>query len=459
MCAVNTLAMKSVLLLLSSDRVAIPLINYLAAQAKIYDWKVSVGSMFDQELFERLSHDTSSGVSHLNIKDQKQCDKEIRKTDLVIALMPDVMLLNVVDTCIAHSKKLISPARLTRQLHARRSQAEENDALILVESGFTPGLDHITAKKMIDHIHAKGGKVSSFKTYSGNLVTDSSIDNPWEFKLTGPAHEILNFGKGQNRYLINGQLQHIPYHQLFLRTEPVAIQGIRDAVVVPEEDALYCRKIYDLSEAGTVIKGRVLRRSFESVWSLIVRLGLTHATHRIGMLEDRSFRNYLRSLVPYSAKASLEQLLEKYCHATEDDINKLKWLGLFDDTWFEGTQEITPALLLQYLMEKKLSMHERDRDCIVIRHELEYSLAGYSYKFVATLLSEGDDPVHSAMAKAISLTTGAAAKAVLVGNIKTTGMHTTVKKEIYDPVLNELEDLGIAFVVEEQRTRDAISVR
>ena len=420
--------MKSVLVLLNSDRFAMPLINYLGDQGKVYGWKVTVASMFDVDLFDRMKALGRPDLTYKQFKDQKQCDKEIRQSDLVIALMPDVMLLNVADTCIRHSKKLISPTRLNRQLFAKKSQAEENDALILVECGFTPGLDHITAKKMIDHIHAKGGRISSFKTYSGNLLEENSIDNPWAFKLSGPAYEILNFGKGQNRYLINGQLQQVPYHQLFLRTEPITIAGIGDAVMVPEDDGLYCRKIYDLPEAGTVMKARIVRKGFDSVWALILRLGLTNASHKIEMPTDPSFRNFLRSLVPYSPSESLESLLKHHAGAADEDIEKLKWLGLFDDEWFEGMREITPAIMLQYLMESKLSMRDDDRDVIVVRHDLEYTLNSYSYKFNATLISEGTDLQQSALAKAISLTTGAAAKAVLMGNIKVKGIHTPVKK-------------------------------
>ena len=446
--------MKSVLVLLNSDRFAIPLINYLADEGKVYGWKVTLASMFDLDLFNRMKENGRADLTYKHFKDQKQCDKEIRQCELVIGLMPDLMLLNVVDTCIRHSKKLISPTRLNRQLFAKKSQAEENDALILVECGFTPGLDHITAKKMIDHIHAKGGRISSFKTYSGNLLAENSIDNPWAFKLSGPAYDILNFGKGQNRYLINGQLQHIPYHQLFMRTEPISITGIGDVVMVPEDDGLYCRKVYDLPETGTVMKARIVRKEFGSVWELILRLGLTNASHKIEMPTDPSFRNFLRSLVPFSTSESLETLLKHHVEATDADIDKLKWLGLLDDEWFEGIREITPAVMLQYLMERRLSMREDDRDVIVVRHELEYTLNSYSYKFNATLISEGTNFQHSALAKAISLTTGAAAKAVLVGNIKVKGVHTPVKKEIYDPVLNELEDLGIAFVVEEKRSQE-----
>jgi saccharopine dehydrogenase (NADP+, L-glutamate forming) len=444
--------MKTVLLLLSADRFAIPLIDYLVSEGKTYGWKIMIGSMFDQALYDRIKDELCNDISFVLIKDEKQCDKEIRKVDVVIGIMPDILLLKVADSCIARSKTLISPAKLNRQMFAKRLQAEENDALILLECGFTPGLDHITAKKMIDHIHAKGGNISSFKTYSGSLVAGDSIDNPLEFKLTSTASDLLNFGKSNNRNLIHGQLQHIPYQHLFSRAEPLDIQGLNNMAIIPEEDALYCRKIYGLAEATTVLKGRIVRGGFENFWSLIVRLGLTNTTNKIEMLEEPSYKKFLRSLLPYSPTLSLEDLIKKFAMASDEDIEKLKWLGFFDETWFEGTQTVTPANILQFLMEEKLSMHPLDKDYIVIRHELEYSLNNYDYKFNATLISEGEDQRHSALTKAIGLTIGSAARAVLLGNIRLKGVHTPIKKEIYEPVLNELEDLGIAFAVEEQKT-------
>jgi saccharopine dehydrogenase-like NADP-dependent oxidoreductase len=349
---------------------------------------------------------------------------------------------------------LIAPSRLNRQLFAKKSQAEENGVLLLVECGFTPGLDHITAKKIIDNIQLKGGRISSFKTYSGSLIAESCIDNPWGFKLTEPTGDLINMGKGNNRHLIEGQLQHVAYPQLFGRGEALNISGLKNTIAIPEEDALYCRKVYELSEAHTVIKGRIVREGFERMWDVLMKLGFTNTTSKIDLFEDRSFRNFLRSLLPYAPGDSLENILRKQVGATIDDIEKLKWLGLFDDEWPEGYKDITPAVILQHLLERKFSMQADDKDCIILRHELEYTNRDYHHKFIATLVAQGEDQRNSALAKAISLTTGAAAKAVLLGDIKIKGLHTPIRKEIYDPILNELDDLGVAFHVEEKRIHE-----
>src|SRR5687768_15716063 len=203
--------MKTVLLLLSTDRYAVPLIRYLVLEGKRYGWKTCIGSMFEHTIADRIREEkVSSDLLYINITDFRQCDHAIRKADLVIGMIPDVMLLQVADSCIAHGKTLVSPSRLNRQMYAKKQLEEENKVLLLLECGFTPGLDHITAKKAIDNIQEKGGKISSLKTYSGSLIAEASVDNPWDFKLTEPAAELINLGKGNNRHVVNGQLQYVP---------------------------------------------------------------------------------------------------------------------------------------------------------------------------------------------------------------------------------------------------------
>lgn len=448
--------MKTVLVLLSTDQFSVPLVRYLALEGKRYGWKLCVGSMFGESCARRMREEKfSNDVLFINITDYRQCDHAIRKVDLVVGMIPDVMLLQVADSCIAHGKDLITPSRLTRQLVSKKTQAEKSDVLLLFECGFSPGLDHITLKKAIDNIHIRGGTIASLKTYSGSQISEQDVDNPWEFKLTEPSRELLNLGKGNNRFLFNGQLQHIPYHQLFDRSEPIAIQGLPDIVAIPEGDALYYRKLYELTEAHTVMKGRLVRKGFERIWGLITKLGLTDNTTRIELFENKSIRYFLRSLLPYSTTESIEALLQKHFRATWIEIEALRWLGLFEDDWLEGHREITPAIILQHLLEKKFSMRSHERDCIIMRHELEYNYQNFRRKFTSTLITQGEDLLNSATAKAIGLTTGAAAKAFLVGNIKAKGLHTPTKKEIYDPILNELADLGVAFHVEDHKIPDS----
>jgi hypothetical protein len=442
---------KTVLLLFSTMKFSIPLIRYMVIEGRRYGWKTCVGTMFDAQLADCIKVEKfSSEVVFINITDYRQCDHAIRKADLVAAMLADAMLLQVADLCIANKKSLITPSKLNRQMLSRRAQVEENQVLLLMECGFAPGLDHVTAKKAIDNIHSRGGEITSFKSYYGSLLSESCIDNPWEFKLTESAQEIVRIGKHNNRHLLEGKIFHVPYHQLFTRTEPVSINGLHDLVTIPEGDALYIRKIYQLAEAHTVVKGRIVRSAFAQIWNLLIRLGLTDSQARIEMFEKSSFYNYLDSVLPHSIHESLETRLKKYTGATEEDILKLKWIGFFDHDWV-NVKEPTPAALLQILLERKFTPDGEDRDCIVMAHHLEYTMKNVKHSMKATLLVHGEDGNDPAMAKATGLITGAALKGCLLDNIKVKGLHIPTSPEIYDAILNELDDLGVAFYVEETK--------
>jgi saccharopine dehydrogenase-like NADP-dependent oxidoreductase len=407
--------------------------------------------MFDTHLPESLKHEKfSNDVVFINITDYRQCDHAIRKADLVTGMLPDAMLLQVADLCIANKKSFITPSKLNRQMLQRKKQIDENQVLLLMECGFAPGLDHITAKKAIDNIHTKGGKIEAFKSFHGSILSERSINNPWEFKLTEAASELFQAGKYNNRHLLNGRIFHIPYQQLFSRTQPISIAGLNNVTVIPEGDALYLRKIYQLQETDTIMKGRVLRAPFAKTWDLLIGLGLTDTQSKIEMFEQSSFYNFLDSLLPPSEGEHAESKLLKYANASEADILRLRWLGLFEDEWV-NIKEPSPAMLLQYLLEKKMSLTEADRDCIVMEHQFEYILKNIKYSMKATLVAEGENGNDTALTKAIGLTIGAAAKAILLDNIKLKGLHIPTAPEIYDPILSELLDLGIAFHVEETK--------
>lgn len=445
---------RTILVLLSTDQFAFPLIRYLALEATRFGWKLCIASLFADHCLNRIREEKfSTEPVFININDFAQCHHAIKKSELVIALAPDVMMLAIAECCITLRRTLISPARLTRQLVSKKAAAEQNGVLLLFECGFAPGLDHVTAKKAIDTVVAKGGKIESFKTYSGSQVTNTSIHNPWPYKLTEPTWELLNMGRFNNRHVVNGRLQQVPYHQLMDRATPIDIKGLESMVAIPEGDSLYYRKIYGLGEAKTVLKGKLMREEFSRLWSLIIRLGLTDNFSRVDLLERKSFYEFLKSILPYCGGDSPEAILSRHFKAHFIQIEQLKWLGLFDDSWVDS-RDVTAEVILKHLLEKKLSMTAADRDCIIMRHELDYTWRNDRYNFRATLIASGEGDTNSAIAKAIGLTTGAAAKNCMLGNIRIKGLHTPARKELYDPMLNELDDLGVTFFVEEKKVHE-----
>ncbi len=447
------MAAKKILILLDSDRHAYPLIDYLVSDARVFGWKLKLGALFGTHVSDKLkTSPLSDKLEYVDIRSQKECEQAVRKADVVIAMAQDAVMLDIAAYCVNHRKVLVSPARLTRQMALKKAEAKERGALIIMDCGFSPGLDHIIAKKAIDNIHTKGGTISSFRTYSGVMMAEASEQNPWGLSLVEPANELLAWGKHTNRQLVDGHIRHVPGYRLFERNEPVNIQGHADIVAVPEGDSLYYRKIYALDDAHTVVKGKLLNKRFQQIWTVLGKLGITDTTSRLDLSTARSYREIVESLLPGDLPGTFEERLRLYTGADESDIEKMKWLGLLDDgNPVNASGEVSPAQILQLLLQEKLCVNEDARDCIVMQHQLGYELRDERFEMTASLLFEGENKERSALAKVIGFTCGAAAKAVLLGSIKIKGLHIPVVREIYDPILNELEDQGISFHMTEKK--------
>jgi saccharopine dehydrogenase-like NADP-dependent oxidoreductase len=448
---------KTVLLLLSNDRFSLPLIRYMVLEGRRYEWKTCVASMFEFSIPERIRNEKLFNDSvFISITDYHQCDHAIRKADLVVAMLPDIMMLHVIDLCISNNRSLITPSRLNHQMLSRKAKIKERGILVLAECGFSPGLDHITIKKAIDSIHLREGSISSLKTYSGSVISDVSIDNPWGFKLTEPEYELMVLGKQNNRQLINGKIRYVPYPQVFSRAEQLQIPEISHAVAIPDGDALLYKKLYGLKEVDTLIKGKILRSSFLRIWQLLVNLGFTETLPKIDLSDDNSFYHFLDSLLPDGEDDSIEYRLRVYAGASKEDLIKLKWLGLFEKSWINTRHELGPSSVLQHLLRKKFALNFEDKDSIVMQHHIEYTSKKVKHSLKATLVEQGENKQESALAKAIGITTGAAAKAFLLNNIKVRGLRLPVSQDIYEPMLAELMELGIAFHFEEAVQQDTM---
>ena len=125
-------------------------------------------------------------------------------------------------------------------------------------------------------------------------------------------------------------------------------------------------------------------------------------------------------------------------------MKKLQWLGLFDDTVI-GIPDLTPAQVLQHILEKKWKMEPDDKDMIVMQHQFDYIRLGSHRKLYSTLVITGENSQLSAMAKSVGLPVAITSKMILTGKITLTGVHIPVDRQIYEPVLKELAEFGIRF--------------
>lgn len=147
-------------------------------------------------------------------------------------------------------------------------------------------------------------------------------------------------------------------------------------------------------------------------------------------------------------KTDAAEIVAHKMHEANLTLKQLFFLGMDDDETMINKGLCSAADVMQFVLEKKLALQQEDKDMIVMLHEIEYEnskVKSQKSKIESSLVVKGEDHLRTAMAKTVGLPLGIAAKLILNGTIKLTGLHIPTRKEIYEPVLNELEGNGIKF--------------
>jgi len=442
--------MKTILVLgagLSSSS----MIRYLLENAPVEDWQVRIVDR-DLELVNRKINGSPYGTAlAFNALDADERRPEIEKADLVISMLPARFHIGVAEDCIALKKNLITPSYISPEMRALDEKAKEAGIVIMNEIGVDPGIDHMSAMKIIHSIQDKGGTVTSFKSFTGGLIAPESDNNPWHYKFTwNPRNVVLAGQGGAASFLRNGMYKYIPYNRLFGRLDYLSIEGYGDFVGYPNRDSLSYCKTYGLENIPTIFRGTLRRPGYCEAWDVFIELGMTDDTYKMVNTEELTPRTFLNSFLPYHADRSVENKFKDFLRAERmDSYGHFEWLGLFKNEPLVGLENATPAQVLQKILVDKLSLEDGDKDMIVMVHEFEYELNGETSKITSHMVNIGEDLTYTSMSNTVGLPVAICAKMVLNGTLASKGVTLPIQKEVYTPILNELEEYGISFVEKE----------
>jgi saccharopine dehydrogenase (NADP+, L-glutamate forming) len=313
--------------------------------------------------------------------------------------------------------------------------------------GLDPGIDHLSAMKIINEIKTKGGKITSFKSHCGGLVSPENDDNPWHYKITWNPANVVMAGSAGAIYLNGGNVIEVPYSEIFNdENNIVEVPGLFPLSWYANRDSLPYIDTYQLHGIKTFIRTTLRYPSFCSGWNKIIKLDLTNTNDHEEIKNFKLFSDWF-----HLKKEKL--FLKNETEISENDFFNREFLEQINFLGFNENVQIplgitNSAKLLQYLLEKKLLMNPDDKDMIIMLHEIEYSINEKNEKIKSCLIVKGHDQLHTAMAKTVGLPLGIAAKLILENKIQLTGLHIPVIPEIYEPVLKELELNGIKFIEE-----------
>lgn len=438
--------MKTILLLgagLSSSS----LIRYILERAHENNWFLKVVDQ-DRALAERKigGHPNGEALS-FNALDPKERMPEILKADLVISMLPARFHVEVAEDCIAAKKDLITPSYISPEMKALDSKAKAAGIIILNEIGVDPGIDHMSAMKIIHAIQAKGGKMESFKSFTGGLIAPEYDNNPWNYKFTwNPRNVVLAGQGGAACFIRNGEYKYIPYNRLFSRLDPLHIEGYGDFVGYANRDSLSYRQTYGIEDIPTIFRGTLRRPGFCQAWNVFIELGMTDDNYALINTEGLTPRQFVNAFLPYNPSLTVEEKFKEFLREDRAHLyEKFEWLGLFEKNVLNLPENASPAQVLQQILVDKLTLGSDDKDMIVMYHEFVYSIGGEQHRIESSMVNIGEDNVFTSMSNTVGLPVAIAAKMILNGDLQLKGVTLPVQAEVYNPILAELEELGIKF--------------
>ena len=438
------------ILVIGAGRSAVTLIKYLLDNSSANNWQVKVAD-FSIELADQAVGNHNNGKAiFFNVTDKKQRESEIENADIVISMLPASLHITVAKDCVRLGKNLVTASYVSPEIAELDEAAKQAGILLLNEIGLDPGIDHMSAMQVIDEIKENGGELTSFKSFCGGLVHPDYDNNPWNYKFTWNPRNVVLAGQGTAQYIENGDYKYIPYTSLFERTEYMEVLDAGEFEGYANRDSLSYRKSYGLDDIPTLFRGTLRRKGYSEAWNVFVQLGMTDDTYKIENSDNISNREFINMFLPFNDALTVEEKLCKQFSLTTDSVifQKIAWLSAFSENKV-GMENASPAQILQAICEKKWTLGSEDKDMIVMQHQFEYVQNGEQKKLNSSLLVFGDDPRYTSMAKTVGLPVAIATKLILNGAIKSTGVKIPTTKDIYAPVLKELEQNGINFVEEE----------
>lgn len=441
--------MKNILIL-GAGLSASSLIDYLLKKAGEHGWNIVLGDLDLDLANQKLNAHPNGKAIFFDINDDQVKKAAIANADVVVSLLPAKFHPVVAEECLLQSKHLFTASYISPQMKAMNHDAANKGLLFYNESGVDPGIDHMSAMKVINELKNEGAEITGFYSSTGGLVAPEFDNNPWNYKFTWNPRNVVLAGQATARYMDGGEMKYIPYHKLYTRAIKTKVLNLGEFEMYPNRDSLGYREIYGLQNVKTMIRGTFRRPGYCESWNALVQLGMTDDTFVVEGSENMSYRQFTAAFLPNEKNKTIEQNLCDYLGITADSdiFKKIEWLGLFKDVKI-GIANLTPAQILQHILEPKWALGSKDLDLIVMQHIFDYSINGISKRRTSSMVYVGKDQVHTAMAITVGLPLAIAVKLFMLGKITDKGVTLPVYPHLYEPILHELAEYGVKFIEEE----------
>lgn len=424
------------------------IVKYLMAKSSDENLFLTIGDLNLNNAKKLSTSHTNFRAIKFDILNRKNSSEQISKSDIVISMLPARFHLLVAKECLKHKKSLLTASYISDEMNELDKEVKSNGIIFMNEIGLDPGIDHMSTMKIIDQIKDDGSELVMLKSYTGGLIAPESDNNLWNYKFTWNPRSVVLAGQGGDaKFIEKNKYKQIPYNELFKNTEPLEIDKYGNFEAYANRDSLKYQNIYKLNNIETLFRGTIRRVGFCNAWDVFVSLGMTDDSYKIENSHMMSYREYVNYFLSSNLNESIESKIKKKLGIDEKNViwDKLLELDIFNSAKQISLKNATPAQILQYILLQNWQLEKNDKDMIVMYHKFGYKKNKKLYQIDSTMISIGEDETYTAMAKTVGLPLAIATLAILNKKIKSIGVQLPTSKEIYLPILKELEEYNIKF--------------
>jgi saccharopine dehydrogenase-like NADP-dependent oxidoreductase len=427
-------------LLLGAGLVTRPLVRYLLDQP---DLEMTIATRTVSKAENLIDGHPRGRALKLLVDDAAALARLVAEHDLSISLLPYQYHVQVAQLCIEHRKQMVTTSYISPEMNALDAPAREAGVTILNEIGVDPGIDHMSAMRVIHDVERRGGKVTSFSSYCGGLPAPDANTNPWGYKFSWSPRGVLMAGKNDGRFQRDGQIVEIPGGELFAHYETVQVPGAGEFEGYTNRDCLGYIDLYGLQGVRDMFRGTLRYPGWCDSMRAVVGLGYVEETP-VGDLAGKTYKDLAAKLVPAAAGADdVAGAVAAHLGMARDaePIRRMEWLGLFGDEPLPDAPTVLDILVARML--EKLPYEENERDMLVLHHQFKAEFNDHREAITSTMVDYGIPGGDSSMARTVSLPAAIGTRMILEGRIAKPGVLAPVMPEVYEPVLDELERLEI----------------
>ncbi len=379
-----------------------------------------------------------------SIDDSAALDALVAKSQVVVSMLPYVHHVTVAERCIAHGAHLVTSSYVQPAMRALDGAAKARGVVLLNELGLDPGIDHMSAMRVIHEVRRAGGRVTSFRSYCGGLPAPEANTNPFGYKFSWSPRGVVLAARNAARYLREGALVEIPGPELFARPETVTVEGAGTFEGYPNRDSVSYVQVYDLEGVSTMFRGTLRNVGHCETWYAMGAMGLYDDAAR--SFVGGTFRDVMAWLGGVSVDGDVEGAVAARARIARDaaPIEKLTWLGMFSRDALPSPT-ISPLDALVARMVERLQYAPGERDMVVLQHEFEADYGDRREHITSTLVDFGAPHGDTSMSRTVGLPAAIGALRVLDGTIATPGVVVPVSPAVCEAILDELAALGIRF--------------